>query len=156
MLINYHFQVAPVSLLVSGTKLNEPFGLKNHVNPPSNKHYTIAAHVLEQLLERGYKVVTTVRSEDKAQKIRDAHKDLGKDDLDIVIVPDIAQPDAFDEVVKIPGIEYVLHTASPFHFNFCEFFSTSPLTKFGDTSGLFILHFCPEADQTSPVLPIFS
>jgi hypothetical protein len=33
-------------------------------------------------------------------------------------VPDIAQPDAFDEVVKTPGLEVVLHTASPFFFNF--------------------------------------
>ena len=36
--------------------------------------------------------------------------------METVIVPDIAQPDAFDEVVKTPGIEVVLHTASPFHF----------------------------------------
>jgi hypothetical protein len=37
-----------------------------------------------------------------------------------VIVPDIAKIDAFDEVVKIPGIEVVLHTASPFHFNWSK------------------------------------
>ena len=63
-------------------------------------------------------MVTTVRSEDKAQRIREAYPNKGKDDLDIVIVPDIAKSDAFDEVVKIPGIEVVLHTASPFHFKF--------------------------------------
>ncbi|KAI3399241.1 hypothetical protein diail_7403 [Diaporthe ilicicola] len=77
----------------------------------------IAAHVLEQLLERGHNVVTTVRSEDKAAKIHAAHAGLGKDRLETAIVPDIAKPDAFDEVVKTPGIEVVLHTASPFHFN---------------------------------------
>ncbi|KAL0941108.1 NAD-dependent epimerase dehydratase [Colletotrichum truncatum] len=80
----------------------------------------IAAHILEQLLERGHDVVTTVRSEDKAQKIRNAHKDLDSKRLTVVIVPDIAREDAFDEVVKTPGIEAVLHTASPFHFKWTD------------------------------------
>lgn len=51
--------------------------------------------------------MTTVRSEDKASKIRSAHPDAK---LSVVIVPDIAQPDAFDEVVKTPGLEAVLHS----------------------------------------------
>lgn len=64
--------------------------------------------------------MTTVRSQDKAQKILDAHSNLGKDRLDTIIVPDIAQPGAFDEAVKIPGLEVVLHTASPFHFKITD------------------------------------
>ncbi|KAK1508368.1 NAD dependent epimerase/dehydratase [Colletotrichum tamarilloi] len=80
----------------------------------------IAAHILEQLLARGHSVVTTVRSEDKAQRIRDAHKDLDASRLHVAIVPDIARPDAFDEVVKTPGLEAVLHTASPFHFKWTD------------------------------------
>ncbi|KAF5012529.1 hypothetical protein FDECE_1428 [Fusarium decemcellulare] len=81
----------------------------------------IAAHVLDQLLEKDYTVVTTVRSESKAQKIRNAHPDKAKDGkLQVVIVPDIAQPDAFDEVAKTPGLDAVLHTASPFHFNITD------------------------------------
>jgi len=79
----------------------------------------IAAHVLEQILEKGHSVVTTVRSEDKAQKIRDAYK-AQADRLEVVIVPDIAKEDAFDEVAKTPGLEVVLHTASPFHFNWTD------------------------------------
>lgn len=79
----------------------------------------IAAHILEQLLAQGHSVVTTVRSEDKAQAIRDAYK-AQSDRLQVLIVPDIAQLDAFDEVVKIPGIEVVLHTASPFHFKWSD------------------------------------
>ncbi|KAK7419178.1 methylglyoxal reductase (NADPH-dependent) gre2 [Neonectria punicea] len=81
----------------------------------------IAAHVLEQLLEKDYSVVATVRSEDKARKIREAHKDrveAGK--LEIAIVPDIAQEGAFDEVAKTPGIEAVLHTASPVQYTISE------------------------------------
>jgi nucleoside-diphosphate-sugar epimerase len=77
------------------------------------------AHCLEQLLAQGHNVVTTVRSEDKAQKIRDTYKDQASR-LEVVIVPDIAKEDAFDEVVKTPGLEVVLHTASPFHFNWSE------------------------------------
>lgn len=61
--------------------------------------------------------MTTVRSEEKAKKIHDAHPKLGKDKLETAIVPDIAQEGAFDEVVKTPGLDAVLHTASPFHFN---------------------------------------
>ncbi|KAL2155438.1 hypothetical protein VTH82DRAFT_180 [Thermothelomyces myriococcoides] len=78
----------------------------------------IAAHILEQLLAKGHSVVTTVRSEEKAAKIREAYPEkVASGDLVTAIVPDIARPDAFDEVVKTPGLEVVLHTASPFHFN---------------------------------------
>jgi hypothetical protein len=52
-------------------------------------------------------VVTTVRSEDKAAKTREAHPNAK---LSVIIVPDIAKPDAFDQVVKTPGLEVVLHS----------------------------------------------
>ncbi|KIW08307.1 uncharacterized protein PV09_01226 [Verruconis gallopava] len=78
----------------------------------------IAAHVLDILLSRGYSVVTTVRSQEKADKIAKAHPTYGKDKLDFAIVEDIAQEGAFDEAVKSdPPFEAVIHTASPFHFN---------------------------------------
>ncbi|KAK3046072.1 methylglyoxal reductase (NADPH-dependent) gre2 [Extremus antarcticus] len=78
----------------------------------------IAAHVLDILLQHGHSVVTTVRSQEKADKIRSAHSKFGKDKLDFSIVEDIAQPGAFDKaVVSDPPFEAVIHTASPFHFN---------------------------------------
>ncbi|PGH11581.1 hypothetical protein AJ80_07051 [Polytolypa hystricis UAMH7299] len=81
----------------------------------------IAAHVLDTLLERGHSVVTTVRSQEKAQKIQDAHPGIQKDRLDFAIVEDIAQPDAFDKaVISDPPFEAVIHTASPFHFNITD------------------------------------
>jgi len=80
----------------------------------------IAAHILDILLEHGHSVVTTVRSEEKAQKIREAHPNTPKSKLDFRIVGDIAQEGAFDEVVKIDGLEAVIHTASPFHFNITD------------------------------------
>ncbi|KAK2796497.1 hypothetical protein FQN50_009542 [Emmonsiellopsis sp. PD_5] len=76
----------------------------------------IAAHVLDSLLARGHSVVTTVRSEEKAQKIREAHPNVPKDKLDFAIVEDIAKIDAFDKaVISDPPFETVIHTASPFH-----------------------------------------
>lgn len=81
----------------------------------------IAAHTLQQLIEKGHSVVTTVRSEEKAEKIRDAYPEQVKEGkLEVVVVGDIAIPGAFDEVAKTPGLEAVLHTASPFHFNITD------------------------------------
>lgn len=77
------------------------------------------AHILDQLLSKGHTVITTVRSEQKAKPIRDAYKDKGSQ-LEVVVVGDIAKDGAFDEVVKKPGIEVVLHTASPFHFKWSK------------------------------------
>ena len=51
----------------------------------------IAAHVLDILLERGYSVMTTLRSLQKAQAIKEAHPKFNKDKLDFAIVEDIAQ-----------------------------------------------------------------
>lgn len=77
----------------------------------------IAAHVLELLLKRGHSVVTTVRSQSKADKIKAAHPNAGKN-LDFAIVEDIAKEGAFDQAVKSDQpFEAVIHTASPFHFN---------------------------------------
>lgn len=78
----------------------------------------IAAHVLDYLLQHGHSVVTTVRSQEKADKIKEAHPDVGKDKLDFSIVEDIAQEGAFEKaVISDPPFEAVIHTASPFHFN---------------------------------------
>lgn len=63
-------------------------------------------------------MVTTVRSQAKADKIREAKSKYGKDRLDFAIVEDIAQPDAFEKaVISDPPFEAVIHTASPFHYN---------------------------------------
>jgi len=81
----------------------------------------IAAHVLDTLLEHGHSVVTTVRSQEKANTILAAHPDAPKSKLDCVIVEDIAQEGAFDTaVISDPPFEAVVHTASPFHFNITD------------------------------------
>jgi nucleoside-diphosphate-sugar epimerase len=52
----------------------------------------IAAHVLEALLARGHSVVTTVRSQTKADAIQQNHPEVNKDRLSFAIVEDMAQP----------------------------------------------------------------
>ncbi len=74
-------------------------------------------------------MVTTVRSEDKAEKIRKAYPSKTAEELHVVIVPDIAKPDAFDEVAKIPGLEVVLHTASPFRFKISKGSPPTPVDR---------------------------
>lgn len=77
----------------------------------------IAAHVLDVLLKRGHSVVTTVRSHEKGQKIKAAYSDMSSDQLDYMIVEDIARDGAFAKaVVSDPPFQAVIHTASPFHF----------------------------------------
>ncbi|KAJ5215360.1 NAD(P)-binding protein [Penicillium cinerascens] len=78
----------------------------------------IAAHVLEALLARGHSVVTTVRSQTKANAIQKDHPGINNDRLSFSIVEDMAQPNAFDRaVVSDPPFEAVIHTASPYHFH---------------------------------------
>lgn len=80
----------------------------------------IAAHVLEILLEHNHTVITTVRSQSKADNIKKAHSEaVSSGKLDFRIVEDIAVQGAFDDAVKSisEGLEAVIHTASPFHFN---------------------------------------
>lgn len=78
----------------------------------------IAQHILDKLLARKYRVIGTVRSEKRGNELVNNFKEKYPDgDLSLEIVPDIATPDAFDEVLqKHPEIKYVLHTASPFSY----------------------------------------
>lgn len=78
----------------------------------------IASHILDTLLKRGHSVVTTVRSQEKANIIRDSYPHVGKNRLDFTIVQDIATPGAFDRaVISTPPFQAVIHTASPVHLD---------------------------------------
>jgi nucleoside-diphosphate-sugar epimerase len=80
----------------------------------------IAPHVLDLLISHGHSVVTTVRSQSKAQMIQDACPNMPKSKLDSTIVSDIAQPYAFSQAaISNPPFEAVIHTA-PFHFNIAD------------------------------------
>lgn len=81
-------------------------------------HAPLTAHVLDLLLKRGYEVVTTVRSETKASPIRAKYPGAK---LTVAIVPDIGAPDAFNSVIASnPDLDYVQHTASPFHYHWTD------------------------------------
>lgn len=79
-------------------------------------------HILKQLLTAGHSVVTTVRSEAKAQSTQATYAALGlpADRLSVAIVPDITRDGAFDSVAQTPGLSAVLHTQSPYHFNWTD------------------------------------
>ncbi|KAH8826045.1 hypothetical protein DL96DRAFT_1607040 [Flagelloscypha sp. PMI_526] len=74
----------------------------------------IAVWVVKTLLEKGYSVRGTVRSQDKGKHLLETFKSYG-DKFEIVVVSDITAEGAFDEAVK--GVDAIEHTASPFHFN---------------------------------------
>ncbi|KAG8990470.1 methylglyoxal reductase (NADPH-dependent) gre2, partial [Tulasnella sp. 427] len=78
----------------------------------------IAIAVLKALLDHGYDVVGTVRSESKTQHLRNKFStfvDNGK--LKFAIVPDIATDGAFDDVLQAYKFDAVVHTSSPYHLN---------------------------------------
>ena len=73
----------------------------------------VAAHVLNEFLEHGYRVRGTVRSEETADKVRKTHGKYG-DKLSFAIVKDLDAPGAFDEAVKgVSGVCVVLSSRVP-------------------------------------------
>lgn len=78
----------------------------------------IASHILDQLVKEGYSVVGTLRSISRADFIKKKYPDA---DISFEPVADISVLGSFDSVFqKHPDIDYVLHTASPFHFNITD------------------------------------
>jgi dihydroflavonol-4-reductase len=73
----------------------------------------IGLHCIQQLLDQGYEVRCTVRSESKKQEIVDSMTthSLNAHNLEIVMA-DLLKDEGWDEAVS--GCEYVLHVASPF------------------------------------------
>ncbi|ODV73676.1 SDR family oxidoreductase [Cyberlindnera jadinii NRRL Y-1542] len=90
----------------------------------------IALHVIDELLRKGYRVIGTVRSQSKADKITAQFKKVYPDgDLSFELVEDIAAEGAFNDVFKKhPEITEVLHTASPFSFGLNKSFEDAYLT----------------------------
>ncbi|KAH7187075.1 hypothetical protein BKA60DRAFT_548464 [Fusarium oxysporum] len=75
----------------------------------------VGSHCLGLLLQEGYEVVVTVRSEKKGQDILGAFP-TAKSQLSYAIVEDIARENAFDEAVRTAKFDAVLHVASPYHY----------------------------------------
>ncbi|KIW17919.1 hypothetical protein PV08_05114 [Exophiala spinifera] len=78
----------------------------------------VASQILKILIAQGYSVRTTVRSQVRANQVRDEYRDVSNDRLDFAIVEDLDVEGAFDDaVISDPPFEAVIHTASPFRFN---------------------------------------
>lgn len=74
----------------------------------------IAQHLIKLLLSKGYKVVTSVRSREKGERL--AHN-LKSNAFSFEIVEDIVAKGAFDEALKKhPEVTSFFHTASPVTF----------------------------------------
>ncbi|KAI0010492.1 hypothetical protein F4779DRAFT_627188 [Xylariaceae sp. FL0662B] len=78
----------------------------------------IASHILDTLLENGFDVVVTTRSEQKGRRIVESVDAIHQKHLSYVVVTDISRVGAFDAVFKlVPSFDYVVHTASPYHLD---------------------------------------
>ncbi|KAG8741620.1 methylglyoxal reductase (NADPH-dependent) gre2 [Ceratobasidium sp. 414] len=74
----------------------------------------IAVHITVLLLQRGYRITTTVRSESKTKYLRDKFSEaVSSGQLKFSIVEDVTVSGAFDEVLKSNSFDAVIHTSSP-------------------------------------------
>ena len=73
----------------------------------------IGQHCAAELLNQGYSVVGTVRSQGKATSTRDAIRKVAPVDRLTFAEADLLSDKGWDAAMK--GCEYVLHVASPFH-----------------------------------------
>ncbi|KAG9091923.1 methylglyoxal reductase (NADPH-dependent) gre2 [Ceratobasidium sp. UAMH 11750] len=74
----------------------------------------IAVHIIVSLLQHGYNVTATSRSESKARYLRDKFSHaFGSGQLKFAIVEDITVSGAFDKVLKDSSFNAVIHTSSP-------------------------------------------
>jgi len=80
----------------------------------------IGSHILFQLLDRGFNVRCTVRSQAKGDKIIADFSSLASQ-IDIAVVPDIIALNAYVHAVQSePPFDAVIHTASPFLYGHVE------------------------------------
>ncbi|GKT66922.1 NAD dependent epimerase/dehydratase [Colletotrichum tofieldiae] len=70
----------------------------------------IGSHVVSQTLEAGYHVRLSVRRESQINSLKKVFSEYTAR-LTFVVIPDLAEPGAFNEVLR--GVEYVFHIASP-------------------------------------------
>lgn len=90
----------------------------------------LASWIIRNLLEKGYEVRTTIRSEKKISAVKDmlACEGVCTDKLSFAFA-DLTKEDGWDETMK--GIEYVLHVASPLGGNNHEDPQLIPIAKSG-------------------------
>ena len=109
----------------------------------------IGLHCLQQLLDKGYKVRTTIRSESRKQEVMEAMKkhSLNYENLEFFIA-DLLSDDGWSEAVT--GSKYVLHVASPFFLGEPE--NEDVFIKPAVEGTLRVLKACADSDVQKVVL----
>jgi dihydroflavonol-4-reductase len=109
----------------------------------------IGLHCLQQLLDKGYNVRTTIRSESRKQEVMDAMKKHSSncENLEFFIA-DLLNDDGWKEAVE--GSKYVLHVASPFFLGEPE--NEDVFIKPAVEGTLRVLKACADADVQKVVL----
>ena len=109
----------------------------------------IGLHCLQQLLDKGYKVRTTIRSESRKQEVLEAMKKHSSncENLEFYIA-DLLKDDGWKEAVE--GSKYVLHVASPFFLGEPE--NEDVFIKPAVEGTLRVLKACADADVQNVVL----
>ena len=109
----------------------------------------IGLHCLQQLLDKGYKVRTTLRSESRKQEVMEAMKKHSSncENLEFFIA-DLLNDDGWKEAVE--GSKYVLHVASPFFLGEPE--NEDVFIKPAVEGTLRVLKACADADVQKVVL----
>jgi dihydroflavonol-4-reductase len=109
----------------------------------------IGLHCLQQLLDKGYKVRTTIRSESRKQEVMEAMKKHSSncENLEFFIA-DLLSDDGWSEAVT--GSKYVLHVASPFFLGEPE--NEDVFIKPAVEGTLRVLKACAESDVQKVVL----
>jgi len=109
----------------------------------------IGLHCLQQLLDKGYKVRTTIRSESRKQEVLEAMKkhSSNSENLEFYIA-DLLKDDGWKEAVE--GSKYVLHVASPFFLGEPE--NEDVFIKPAVEGTLRVLKACADADVQKVVL----
>ena len=109
----------------------------------------IGLHCLQQLLDKGYKVRTTIRSESRKQEVIEAMKKHSSnyENLEFFIA-DLLNDDGWSEAVN--GSKYVLHVASPFFLGEPE--NEDVFIKPAVEGTLRVLNACADADVQKVVL----
>lgn len=109
----------------------------------------IGLHCLQQLLDKGYKVRTTIRSESRKQEVLEAMKKHSSncENLEFYIA-DLLKDDGWKEAVE--GSKYVLHVASPFFLGEPE--NEDVFIRPAVEGTLRVLKACADADVQKVVL----
>jgi dihydroflavonol-4-reductase len=109
----------------------------------------IGLHCLQQLLDKGYKVKTTIRSESRKQEVMEAMKKHSSnfENLEFFIA-DLLSDDGWSEAVN--GSKYVLHVASPFFLGEPE--NEDVFIKPAVEGTLRVLKACADSDVQKVVL----